>query len=226
MNTRKTDPLAAFLRDVAQHEMHVLADDGVRRHIRFKKPDSIDMHFDLITWPGMLCYTGDMGTYVFQRLNDMFEFFRANGRLDRIDHSYWAEKIEAADRDAVKKHSHDKFVRQINDWVDQRAEGDKPDDDEPERLALWAAAYAELRAEVESEVLCADDNEVRCFDAANNFMHEGDAWRAFHGAGAKFEFTDFWEVDSTEYTHRFLWCCYALVWGIKKYDDARQEIAA
>jgi len=211
-----------FLRDVAKHEMLVIRDDGANRHLRFKRPGTGNMHFDLITWPGFLCYCGDMGTYVFQRTQDMFGFFRKNGHLDGIDHRYWAEKIEAADRTGVEEHSHDEFTRQINDWVDQQAEGDKPGDDEPEQLTLWAAAYAELRAAVESEVLSADTNEVRCFDAANDFEHAGDAWKAFHGPDAKFEFTDFWEVDTKEYTPRFLWCCYALVWGIEQYDAAKR----
>ena len=214
-----------FLRDVAKHEMTVIRDDGVHRHIRFKQPDSSNMFFDLVTWPGFLCYSGDMGTYVFQRTQDMFGFFRKNGRLDGIDRRYWAEKIEAADNTGVTRHSHDEFMRQINDWVDQHAEGDKPGDDEPEQLALWAEAYAELRAEVESEVLSADSNEVRCFDAANDFTHAGDAWKAFHGPDAKFEFTDFWEVDTKEYTPRFLWCCYALAWGIEQYDAAKRLAA-
>jgi hypothetical protein len=214
-----------FLRDVAKHEMTVIRDDGVHRHIRFKQPDSSNMFFDLVTWPGFLCYSGDMGTYVFQRTQDMFGFFRKNGRLNGIDHRYWAEKIEAADRTGVEKHSHDEFTRQINDWTDQQAEAEKPGDDEPERLVLWAEAYAELRAEVESEVLSADSNEVRCFDAANDFQHAGDAWQAFHGPDAKFEFTDFWEVDTKEYTPRFLWCCYALAWGIEQYDTAKRLAA-
>ena len=211
-----------FLRDVAKHEMTVIRDDGVHRHIRFKQPDSGNMFFDLVTWPGFLCYSGDMGTYVFQRTQDMFGFFRKNGRLDGIDRRYWAEKIEAADNTGVTRHSHDEFMRQINDWVNQHAEGDKPGDDEPEQLVLWAEAYAELRAEVESEVLSADSNEVRCFDAANDFTHAGDAWKAFHGPDAKFEFTDFWEVDTKEYTPRFLWCCYALAWGIEQYDRTKE----
>lgn len=67
-----------FLGDVAKHQMTILRDDGVNRHVRFKQPNSSNMFFDLITWPGCLCYTGDMGTYVFRRLEDMFEFFRTD----------------------------------------------------------------------------------------------------------------------------------------------------
>jgi len=68
----------SFLRDVAEHAMLLIRDDGVSRHVRFAQPGTGCMHFDLITWPGYLCYTGDMGTYVFQRLTDMFEFFRTD----------------------------------------------------------------------------------------------------------------------------------------------------
>ena len=67
---------ARFLGDVDWHVMTVLRDDGVHRHIRLKRPDSGSYWFDLITWPGTLCIDGDCGTYVFRRLEDMFQFFR------------------------------------------------------------------------------------------------------------------------------------------------------
>ena len=89
---------ADFLKDVAAHEMEILRDDGVYRHIRFKKPGTWCMHFDLVTWPGYLAYSGDMGCYVFSRLNDMFEFFRTDreylqrdGRQLCINLCYWSE---------------------------------------------------------------------------------------------------------------------------------------
>ena len=213
-----------FLRDIAGHEMDVIRDDGVHRHIRFKHPDSSNMLFDLITWPGYLCYTGDMGTYVFQRTQDMFAFFRKNGCLDSIDHGYWAEKIQAADRVGVRKFSHAKFQAMVRSWVDISEEDDKPDAEDADAVARHAAAYAELRAEVESEVVSADDNSTRCYDAATDFRHDGDAWQEFHGKGAEFVFSDRWDgfdYATKEYTFRFLWCCYALAWGIQQYDTAK-----
>ena len=77
-----------FTSDIAQHQMQVIRDDGVSRHLRFKRPNTMCMHFDLLTWPGYLCYTGDMGTYVFRRLEDMFPFFRRGEDRDvkRIVH--------------------------------------------------------------------------------------------------------------------------------------------
>ena len=65
-----------FLNDVKDHQMTIVRDDNIGRHLRFSKPGTSCMSFDLITWPGYLCCTGDMGTYVFKRLPDMFEFFR------------------------------------------------------------------------------------------------------------------------------------------------------
>ncbi len=76
MSRRSQCDEARFLKDVANHEMQIIRDDGVQRHLRFKKPGTMCYHFDLITWGGHLCYTGDMGTYVFTRVHDMFDFFR------------------------------------------------------------------------------------------------------------------------------------------------------
>ncbi len=191
----------SFLRDVAEHQMQILRDDGVYRHIRFKQPGTSDMHFDLITWPWRLCYTGDMGTFVFQRLEDMFVFFRTDRHRDKpglhTNPGYWSEKVEAADRhDGIKEYRAEKFRRRITEWLDD------------------AGASPELREAVEDEVLsCADEGEYEARRAVRDFDHED---------GADI-FTDFWEIDLTEYTHRFMWCCYALAWGIQKYDDAKKE---
>lgn len=195
-----------FLRDVADHRMTVIRDDGVNRHIRFKKPNSSNMYFDLITWPGYLCYTGDMGTYVFQRLTDMFEFFRTD-RLHKqlgdtrlaVNCSYWGEKLEAIGKnDGFREFSSDKFKQKVMQYV--------------ERCGLTGKLGHGLRDELESEVLAyADDGADAAYSAVRDFVWDGRA-----------VFDDFWEVDCEEYTFRFLWCCCALAWGIEKYDAAKQ----
>lgn len=45
-----------FLSDVASHSMRVLHDDGTIRHLRFSRPDTRAMSFDILTWPG-ICAT-------------------------------------------------------------------------------------------------------------------------------------------------------------------------
>lgn len=207
---------ARFLNDIAEHEMIVLRDDGVYRHISFKKPGTSCMHFDLITWPGYLCYTGDMGTYVFSRLLDMFEFFRTDreymlkeeGKTLKINLGYWSEKAEATDKnDGLTEFDEDKFRRVINDyrvgWMrDLKERGTSKED----RRELWES--------VENEVMgAASDGEHRASAAAYEFSEKVD--------GYTFMFEDLFEQSFDTYTHRFRWCCYALAWGIQQYDNAK-----
>lgn len=217
-----------FLRDVAQHQMTVIRDDGVSRHIRFKKPDSSDMFFDLITWPGHLCYTGDMGTYVFQRLTDMFEFFRTDraynqsrGRKLGINLGYWTEKLIAVDGNRhggkPKAFDEEKFKRVINEYRVQWMRDAKESNslDKEGRRELWEA--------VDDEVLGAlEEGGDRAQYAAYDF-HFGPTALAKRAHG--WQFDDLFERDFTEYTHSIVWCCYALAWGIEKYDAAKQVAA-
>ena len=212
-----------FLKDVADHKMTVIKDDGVHRHIRFSKPGTSCMHFDLITWPGYLCYTGDMGTYVFTRLLDMFEFFRTDraaawlkkkGLTLGINPQYWGEKLEATDKlDGFKKFSEEKFDAAIRRYFVEWIRSHRDDTSKEERRELWGA--------IECEVLGADGDgggyRKQC--AAHDFHHE------VNRAVGNFYFQDFWETNVEEYSGRFMWCCYALAWGIQQYDDAKEPAA-
>lgn len=180
-----------FLKDVATHEMEVIRDDGIYRHIRFKRPGTNCMHFDLVTWPGYLCYVGDMGCYTFTRLRDMFEFFRG----ERINPSYWSEKVVGADRDGIKEFSRETFIKELRRWFAEYLE--------EEATPAMRLAFEELVDTVDSPYMC--DHEM---------YREVIEWEH----GGRFPFHDFFEVSATEYTFRFLWCCHALVWGIAKYD--------
>ncbi|MBN7389249.1 hypothetical protein I3U52_24390 [Mycobacteroides abscessus subsp. abscessus] len=73
------------------HKMTVLRDDDLYRHVRFAEPGTSIWHFDLVTWPGHLVISGDIGGYHFARLPDMFEFFRKP--VGYINAHYWAEKL-------------------------------------------------------------------------------------------------------------------------------------
>lgn len=189
-----------FLKDVADHEMRIVRDDGVNRFVRFRKAENITCWFDLITWPGCLCINGDMGTYVFSRTEDMFEFFRTGILKDgslRINPHYWEEKILAESRFAgVKKYEPERFREDVKEWLRDYMDG------EPELMPdIWAA--------VERDVFCRLDekSEEEAIRDAMDFRHEGHA-----------PFQDFWEADCKEYTFQYLWCCQAIVWGIKQYD--------
>lgn len=149
-----------FPRDVAGHAMYVMRDDHFDRHVRFKNPDSYNMGFDLITWRGHLCYTGDMGTFVFARIDDMFKFFHGEPNPQ-----YWSEKVLAADRDGVTAFSPEMFKQAIRCRLDS------------------AEASPEVRAAAEEQVMpAAADGEHYAYEAARHFEHEGftfaDFWEA------------------------------------------------
>ncbi len=59
--------LERFLGDVKGHVFEIKNDDGLYRNITVKKPDSSIYGYKITTWPGYLCISGDMGTYVFSR---------------------------------------------------------------------------------------------------------------------------------------------------------------
>ena len=202
----------SFLKDVDRHVIETIRDDGVNRHVRFRRPGTMCMHFDLITWPGYLCYTGDMGTYVFSRLEDMFQFFRRPDNSYTIDFRYWAEKLKAVDSSggngSATEFSKERFKAVINEyrvsWIRES------------RDALTKAQRRELWEEVDEQVLSyLDDGEHKVYEEANEF-----SWRA-GPEHFSYEFTDLWDHRFTEYTHHFLWCCHAIAWGIRKYDESK-----
>ena len=109
-----------FESDTKEHEMSIELDDGVHRCIFFGRPNSGYYHFRIITFPGGLTITGDMGTYTFVRTRDMFEFFPM-GEHDFnhkyiINPRYWAEKLQnAAD---VTEFDSDSLNLAIEDWFE------------------------------------------------------------------------------------------------------------
>lgn len=93
--------LQDFLNDVKNHELIIHKDDGIYRHITLRDPKTINLLFNITTFPDYLVITGDMGTITFSRVDDMFKFFR-NDELN-INPNYWAEKIQAIEY-KVKNH--------------------------------------------------------------------------------------------------------------------------
>jgi hypothetical protein len=196
-----------FQRDITAHEMRVFVDDGVRRHLRFAKPGTYCLSFDLVTWPGYLCYTGDMGAFVFTRLPDMFEFFR--GREDgQIDMNYWAEKCVASDKsDGLREYSEQRFRSAVKDDYDAFVEAE----------SLQDSTAQELWAGITDDVLSCAENHHEAVQAAMNFQ-----WQDPGSRRNRSVFPNFWEHRLEDFTPRFVWCCYALRWAIARYDTAKE----
>lgn len=88
------DTSSRFLVDTAFHRLEIIRDDGLYRHLRMKQPGTSCYYFDVITWPGYLTVTGDMGTWTFSRIADMFDFF--GPWQDGINTGYWSESWKLA----------------------------------------------------------------------------------------------------------------------------------
>lgn len=199
-----------FLSDVKGHVMTVVRDDATGRHLRFAEPGNSCYWFDILTWSGRLYIGGDCGTYVFDRTQDMFKFFRADN--GRINPQYWAEKVEASDRDGVSRFEWATFERDVKQYFDGRWDvsdlsADADEDDRKvydEQCAKRDACWTEVQGELSQ----AEQDEYGACGFIRDFNHEG--WH----------FED-WEGESKEFTHRFIWNCRAIVWAISQYDASK-----
>lgn len=201
-----------FLKDVAAHQMTVLHHVGIYRHLQFRKPgaNSWNMWFDLVTWPGNLVIRGDMGTWMFTRLDDMFAFFSDNGSGNgplKINASYWAEKLQngtSGGRANAKEWDEEYFAECL---LDQLKNYYSFEGEELERITQA----------VKDEVLC-QDNRHDLMVSARDFEFD----RA-PADGGKFSFDSCEIPDGMEYSFHFIWCLYAIVWGIQQWDAVLEQ---
>lgn len=149
--------IATAEREFACHQMRVLHDDGLYRHLRFANPTTSFYWFDVITWPGHLALSGDLGAEVWARNPDMLDFFRHDGRPD---FRYWSEKRQS---DASPTEFSERLVRR---WVE-----DVLEDTDPDRADA-------VRSRVLNEVLDGDlahDEQRRALYEIGELGWDGDA---------------------------------------------------
>lgn len=201
-----------FLETVKEHEMTVIKDDGLDRHLRFKKPNSGNRWFDIVTWKGYLCVTGDMGCWVFSRIDDMFDFFIMSdndfNKSNIINPGYWEEKLQAISRfgssdGSTKEFSESRFKEAVKEYFDQYFED--VDEEDESKKEVWEG--------IESDIFNYIGEYSRpdtLFHRVNEF-YEGD-----------FNFVDFDYRGCFDYTYYYIWICYAIVWGIIKYREEKK----
>jgi len=211
----------SFLQDVLKHEMQIKLDTKVNglpyRHIRFGQPGDSNMHFNLTCIPGRLIYTGDMGTFVFVRTPDMFDFFGTgirNGGALGINEDYWHEKLEAVDKvDGSLEDDPEAFIQSLNDEVAEYLRVHEIHRDFEKEIEYFKEEVIEeisehsLRAAIEKAINEEVVDYQRCDKTEPKMFRFGS------------------EGDFKKYTHRFLWCLWAIVWGISQYDDSQKVIA-
>jgi len=184
-----------FLKTVADHRITILLDTGLYRHIRCEQPGTRNHYFDLVTWPGSLAYTGDVGSFMFSRSSDMFAFFRPDGEGTRINPQYWGEKLQAVD----KNEGHLEYSREKLIYMCQEHMGELVD-------SMTEDKWSKVNQAIEAEVTYADN-----LDDAHTLLRE------FKVDGKQF-FHDTWEWKLKDHTARYIWACYAIVHAIGMYD--------
>ncbi|MBG6246725.1 hypothetical protein CS369_22090 [Candidatus Symbiopectobacterium sp. 'North America'] len=194
-----------FLDNVSGHLMTIHRDDGLYRHVQFSRPGTNCYRFDLITWPGYLCVTGDVGCWTFSRIADMFEFFACN--FDRgINPGYWAEKLQAGAGCSYQKlcfeWDHGAFMTALREWHENWLdEGQNEDDKE------------------------SAEDSIGVIKMNSEDAHS--AWRALEDADLPgIDIYDFADHRFETHTTHYLWICHAIVWGIQRYNASKQSAQA
>ena len=185
----------SFLEDVKNHGMVIENNNGLHRCIYFGVPKNYNQHFRLITWPGHLAISGDMGDFVFSRTEDMFDFFR--GECGKINTGYWGEKLTSISVfGGHKKFDWDGFFESFKEQLISS------NSDVTEEAIISA---------IDENMLAIDEDEYGAVQLVRNWNDEE----------IVFESSDVIWRESL--TYQYIWCLYAIVWGINKYDKQQAQ---
>ncbi|MEV7975350.1 hypothetical protein [Streptomyces sp. NPDC086519] len=195
---------ARFARETASHEMTVLHDAGLYRHLRFAPAESSLCWWDLVTWPHNLIANGSHGSFHFHRFGpdtiDMFVLFRDSRAGRTINPDYWDEKVRAG---GVKSWSQSKFRA----WLVEEA-------------AALESRYPGTVEAVGKQILNSDEHNIEYAETARFAVSQ------FRHGDVTLRFPDEWDLSFEDFDWKYLWQCHAIVAGIAMYDASRKAVAA
>ncbi len=184
------------------YKMEVILDNGLHRYLKFTNNGRWDGHFFITTWPNHLCISGDMGTFVFSRIEDMMYFFKGEG----VNPSYWSEKIKAETLfgGGYREFNFEKFEKYIKEKLEPL-------------LSEECADYVD-KEEVQEALEALESTEEDEYGAVD-FM------RSLNISGV--DSCD-WSWDFEEYTFHYLFACHAINFACNTYLAAKpdNEVAA
>lgn len=197
--------------DLANHSVKVIRSDGLYRHWRCQNGDSWNQRFDIVTWPGSLCYTGDMGDYLFQRTDDMVAFMRGSWK----SFGYAAEKCVAEGRTKIREFRSEVMEELLEELVAERIAEIKRDGGDRDDLGRFIKIEEhEYIVELKEKI---EDIESACSDNSS-----GDkAMEAIYESGL-FDGGDLPDLEA--FTYHFLWCLHAIGWLCERVDNAGNPI--
>lgn len=198
---QKTNPYAQaydwFQQESSKHELSVIHEDGLYRHLRMQTPGTGVWSWDIITWPGYLATVGDVANgYLFSRDADMIEFFTRpvyarnyySDGSPQIDFRYWREKICGPARKSIYEWDRDKFLaharEHISNPIYERSSEEQED-------LLFSAGLVESQEEAYQWIF---DHVV-----------------------------DYDEWDMNEFDLHFLFTCYAIDATVERYNALSKD---
>lgn len=203
-------------KETADHELEIIVDSGVNRILEFRnKNGSSNQFFIVMQARGRICFTGDMGEFVFTNHDaDMLAWFHGNMSL-----SYIAEKCRTGgtrkfDEDSAKesiKMMVDDFCRDyIYDYSESGCDDDD-DDNFEDALANWQQSlYDEVLDDLDFE------SEDAFYRTAYNLSVRVDD-------SMKFEIDACDGIGCMEYTGHFKWCVAAMNKVAELYFSMNKE---
>jgi len=203
-----------FSMDVINFKIEILKDDGVYRHIRCSD-GTMNMRYDIITYPGHLVISGDMGCSVFSRVYDMFTFFN-NKVEDGINPNYWGEKLVSIgdgtefSHDAVENCINKRLDDICSNMEDYWNELNDYDKEQNEDIEVFENEFRDEVKEYFRE--CVDESSF--MSSIHNFESK---------IIENLSFCDDYEwIDCSDYDFRYLWQCHAIVWCIEQYNMTKE----
>lgn len=202
---------ALFREDTRDHELTILHEDGVYRHLRIAQPDSYMYSWDIITWPGHLAITGDIADgFTFSRIHDMFKFFAlytSNAEtMPLINPDYWSEKLGHAQRGVEKKYSPHSFMSQVHHH---------------------AREYAQEYVDHHNRPHPTFSVEEFCSSAVYHAEDEHSArdWASKDSSIEVLGQDLYWEGDFSVFDHHFITACFAISDAIRRYKAVKGTVA-
>jgi len=179
-----------FARDIVDHKLTIVKDDGVHRYLVCKRPDSGFYGFQITTWPGYLAISGDMGFNAWSRTSDMFAFFRGqlNGAINNS--AYVSEKAVTK---GIAKFDINVAHEALAEWFESRYENDENKEEYLEDLT--------------DNMLDTEDEYDFVEAVRNHTFSDGN------------DISDFFGEHNLElYDYNYGWQLEAIDWAIKQYD--------
>ncbi|WP_405883556.1 hypothetical protein OG747_36265 [Streptomyces sp. NBC_01384] len=200
MSTDYSASAARFARETRGHEMTILHEDGLYRHLKCANPKGGFYRFDLLTWPHNVFLRGDGFSFGFSvwPTEDMFDVFRGSSS-GGINPGYWQEKVTAG---KVRDWSEDLFRA----WVLDEA-------------ATVEGYYPDAVEAVTKQILHSDEHNTEYRGTAEF------AVASFQHGDFRLRLPAEWEQSFDDFSWEFLFACHAVLWGIGQYDAAKAVTA-